>query len=122
MTTREAMKPIGEFVRECVCAHGRLSWYPLDCIISICEEHGYSDAQKHKRYIRTVCYHTDKTITALVNLGHLKLAYSRLEKLRQAMVNAHPDKEGGSHEAFIKARRNYEAAKNGAKGLPNWLK
>jgi hypothetical protein len=115
------MKPIGKFVREYVCAHGRLSWYPLDCIISICEEHGYSNAQKHKRYIRTVCYDTDKTITALIKLGYLKLEYSYLERLRETMVNAHPDK-GGSHEAFLKARANYERAKNDAKGIPDWLK
>lgn len=33
-----------------------------------------------------------------------------LPALKAAMVAAHPDKEGGEHNAFIEARRRYEKA------------
>ena len=41
--------------------------------------------------------------------------HAKLERLRQKMLKAHPD-QGGSHEAFIKARAAYEKARGWALG------
>lgn len=37
-----------------------------------------------------------------------------LGELRKAMADAHPDREGGNHEAFIAARARYERARDKA--------
>ncbi|MDX5526115.1 hypothetical protein PV677_36205 [Streptomyces sp. DE06-01C] len=37
-----------------------------------------------------------------------------LSELKQAMADAHPDRESGSHEAFIAARARYERARDKA--------